>query len=403
MDDNNVLQIHRGTLNASTAMSRNLKDGELFVETPASGSTDKRCRLKVGDGSTTYDDLPYLKDFIENEVIAFSTDTSASNIEALNKVVSGSKIGPIVSALRRAVDLNSNKINGIASGAEVNQNAFSNIKVNDSTVSARSKTDTLVLNGSNVTITPDGTNKKITIGITEQNVVDALGYTPSGTDTRYTAADGVALNAGTFTNSGVRDITTGTEDGTINMNKNGSTSNVAVRGVGSAVKSIVSNDMSYKATAIDGSTFTFDQTAFVGATDSTEGHAGYIPAPGIGNHDKFFRGDGSWAEAATVPEKLGIGYGVCLTETANADKTVSITNFELRQNGIVIITFAFSVQGSSTLNINNKGARPIYYMNTVLGDNSFINDGDIVTMVYDGDHFIVTSIESMTHDYGDEG
>ena len=56
-----------------------------------------------------------------------------------------------------------NKLNGIASGAEVNQNAFSNVKVGSTTVSADSKTDTLELvGGSNITLTPDATNDKVT-------------------------------------------------------------------------------------------------------------------------------------------------------------------------------------------------------------------------------------------------
>jgi hypothetical protein len=70
------------------------------------------------------------------------------------------------------------KLDGIATGAEVNQNAFSNVKVGNSTVAADAKTDTLELVGSNVTLTPDTTNDKITIGITSANVTSALGYTP---------------------------------------------------------------------------------------------------------------------------------------------------------------------------------------------------------------------------------
>lgn len=56
------------------------------------------------------------------------------------------------------------KLNGVASGAEVNQNAFSNIVVGTTTVAADSKTDTVTfVAGNNVTITPDATNDKITI------------------------------------------------------------------------------------------------------------------------------------------------------------------------------------------------------------------------------------------------
>ena len=64
-------------------------------------------------------------------------------------------------------DLNT-KLTGIATGAEVNQNAFSNVTVGSTTISADSKTDTLTLvAGSNITITPDATNDKITIAATD--------------------------------------------------------------------------------------------------------------------------------------------------------------------------------------------------------------------------------------------
>lgn len=56
------------------------------------------------------------------------------------------------------------KLNGIASGAEVNQNAFSNVVVGSTTIAADSKTDTLTLTaGSNITLTPNAINDSITI------------------------------------------------------------------------------------------------------------------------------------------------------------------------------------------------------------------------------------------------
>lgn len=52
--------------------------------------------------------------------------------------------------------------------AEANQNAFSNITVGSTTIAADSKTDTFTLTaGSNVTLTPDATNDKITIAATD--------------------------------------------------------------------------------------------------------------------------------------------------------------------------------------------------------------------------------------------
>lgn len=71
-----------------------------------------------------------------------------------------------------------NKLSGIATGAEVNQNAFSNIKVGTTTVAADAKTDTLeFVAGDNVTITPDATNDKITISATDTTYSDFVSAT----------------------------------------------------------------------------------------------------------------------------------------------------------------------------------------------------------------------------------
>ena len=72
---------------------------------------------------------------------------------------------------------------GVEDGAEVNQNAFSNVKIGTIIVAADAKTDTIELvAGSNVTITPDATNDKITI---------------EATDTKYTASSATPLMDGT--------------------------------------------------------------------------------------------------------------------------------------------------------------------------------------------------------------
>ena len=59
------------------------------------------------------------------------------------------------------------KLDGIASGAEVNQNAFANVKVGSTTIQADSKQDTLTLAaGTNISLVGDANNDKVTIGVT---------------------------------------------------------------------------------------------------------------------------------------------------------------------------------------------------------------------------------------------
>lgn len=82
------------------------------------------------------------------------------------------------------------KLSNIAAGAEVNQNAFSNVKVGSTTVVADAKTDTLELvAGDNVTLTPDATNDKITIAATD-TVTTATTSGSGNAVTAITASNG---------------------------------------------------------------------------------------------------------------------------------------------------------------------------------------------------------------------
>ena len=71
--------------------------------------------------------------------------------------------------------------------AYVNQNAFSNVTISDTTISADTTTDTLTLvAGSNITLTPDATNDKITIAATNSTYTLAglMGSSAKGSTTQ---------------------------------------------------------------------------------------------------------------------------------------------------------------------------------------------------------------------------
>lgn len=94
-----------------------------------------------------------------------------------------------------------NKLSGIASGAEVNQNAFSNIAVGSTTISADSKTDTLTLTaGNNITLTPNATSDSIEIIATDTTYNNATTSTAglmSSSD--KSKLDGIAAGATAIT------------------------------------------------------------------------------------------------------------------------------------------------------------------------------------------------------------
>jgi len=121
---------------------------------------DAIAKFKVGETTYTADEAQDLIELIagsnvqisiSNDKITFSaTDTTYSGAVASTGGVGGTD-GLMVAADKE-------KLDGIAAGAEVNQNAFSNITVGADTVAADAKTDTVeFVAGTNVTITTDQT------------------------------------------------------------------------------------------------------------------------------------------------------------------------------------------------------------------------------------------------------
>ena len=139
------------------------------------------------------------------------------------------------------------KLDGIASGAEVNQNAFSNVTIGNTTIEADSKTDTLTFEaGNNITLTPDVANDKITISAkdTTYSVMTgatasangAMGLVPApskGEQASFLRGDGtwqvLASTDTTYT------IATGDSNGQIKVTpSSGSAYNVTVKGLNTA-------------------------------------------------------------------------------------------------------------------------------------------------------------------------
>lgn len=91
-----------------------------------------------------------------------------------------------------------------------------------------------------------------------------------------------------------------------------------------------------------------------------------------------------------TPEKLGNGIGTCSTAAATAAKEVILQDYELVKNGFVAVTFSYDVPANATLNINSKGAKPIYYQGAAITA-GVIKAGDTVTFCYDGTNYVISS------------
>ena len=81
--------------------------------------------------------------------------------------------------------------------------------------------------------------------------------------------------------------------------------------------------------------------------------------------------------------ELGICYANCTTAFITTAKTAAATNYKLVLGGLVAIKFTNSVIAHSTLDINDTGAKDIYY-NGVAIQSNIIQSGDIALFVYNG-------------------
>ena len=89
-----------------------LQNGEMFWE--YQNTVNGEAKLKMGDGTTTYENLAYaLGDAATNQKVAFSANSRTTVADALNDVSSGSTVATIVAALKNAISLNATAISNI--------------------------------------------------------------------------------------------------------------------------------------------------------------------------------------------------------------------------------------------------------------------------------------------------
>lgn len=176
---------------------------ESVVVSGSFDSTTKKIILTLQNGNTV--EIP-----VGDLVAGLQTEITSSNKLSSDLVDDTNHTNKFVTSAEKT------KLSGIETGAEVNQNAFSNVKVGSSTVAADSKTDTIELvAGTNISLTADTTNDKITINTTGapgRNIFylrQNLGDLTSGQFNIYKDRSGTQL----ATHSDIREALTSTESG----------------------------------------------------------------------------------------------------------------------------------------------------------------------------------------------
>lgn len=130
------LRPKRGKKSTAIAQKLILKRGEVFFEVPNAGVGKGTGKIKIGDGTTVYEDLPY---FLEEKVVAeqtiqFTITTETDNNKLLNKVASGAKLNVIIASVRNLI---TNILNTLNNKADLgsSDNYLNGVKIGSSTSS----------------------------------------------------------------------------------------------------------------------------------------------------------------------------------------------------------------------------------------------------------------------------
>lgn len=178
------------TTSANGLMSSSDKTKLNGIATGAEVNQNAFSNIAIGDATIAADTKTDTLTFVAGSNVTLTPDATNDKVTIAATDTTYSDATTSAHGLMTAAD--KTKLNGVATGAEVNQNAFSNVKVGSTTVAADAKTDTLEFAGSNVTLTPDATNDKVTIGITASNVTTALGNTAVSRATADASGNNIA-------------------------------------------------------------------------------------------------------------------------------------------------------------------------------------------------------------------
>ena len=78
---------------------------------------------------------------------------------------------------------------------------------------------------------------------------------------------------------------------------------------------------------------------------------------------------------------LGQGYATCTTAPSTTAKTATLSSYDLVIGGVVVVKFSYNVLAGATLNVNSKGAAPMYYRGSAITA-GVINEGDVAYFMY---------------------
>lgn len=176
------------------------------------------------------------------------------------------------------------------------------------------------------------------------------------------------------------------------------------------IKDLSTNGTTIVYTKGNNSTGTITIPTMKGATESMPGTAGVVPPPIERQRNSFLRGDGTWTEVNDITGNANtsstwqtarningmtidgsanrFNYGTCSTIASTATKVVSCTGFTLTTGSEITVKF---INGNAAndlmLNVNDTGAKPIYYREKAFSSDFYIAKNATYTFRYNGTQY----------------
>lgn len=232
------------------SVAKALKDAKKYTDDLANGqvktNTEAIATLTgsaTTEGSVKYEVTQAVTNLIDGAPAALDTLKELADYIAGDETGAGGLVAEIDANTKAIETLNkdANSAGSVANTAtSIANTAVNNFKTGDFKVLSEnvSELDAKTVDGpssavSNHIAVFDGTTGKL-IKDSGYTIATSVPSNAVFTDTTYTAKDGITLTGTEFTNSGVRSVSTGTANGTISVNTNGTSANVAVKGLASA-------------------------------------------------------------------------------------------------------------------------------------------------------------------------
>lgn len=102
----------KSTMTGSKA-STVLAERENFIEFQGSEVGKVKVKMKIGDGTSTYNNLPYALGDTSTDPIDFGNNSASTSSAALSSVVSGATLADIIAGLKQAISISGDKLNNV--------------------------------------------------------------------------------------------------------------------------------------------------------------------------------------------------------------------------------------------------------------------------------------------------